>query len=401
MIAHPMTKKNARHRGRLLTRLATAAQPSGTQTPGIRALGDLVNNDPILRMNFAMAILEAEAQGYELGYRSFGELVNLINTAIGQGVPFDETALVGCPINALVDPLMNMPSGFALFRSAKLNAGLKLVLNEWCTFLSSPASRGYLNTNSPSGWFCPAAIQTTDISQFKCDPSQPYYGFKSWNDYFTREFLPGKRPIDAPTNDKVIVSACEASPYNIQTFVNYSDQFWMKNQNYSLLDIFTPANFQWAKSFVGGQIYQAFLSADNYHRWNAPVSGTIKFCYNVDGTYYSDTEYAGYDPAGPNLSQGYITAVAARAIIVIECADHNMGLVACVFVGMAEISSNNITVKSGDVVKKGDPLGFFQYGGSTHCVMFQRGVIKNFVYQPPFNMNAPPVHVGTTIAYAN
>jgi len=27
--------------------------------------------------------------------------------------------------------------------------------------------------------------------------------------------------------------------------------------------------------FVGGTVYQAFLSALNYHRWHAPVAGTI------------------------------------------------------------------------------------------------------------------------------
>ena len=30
-----------------------------------------------------------------------------------------------------------------------------------------------------------------------------------------------------------------------------------------------------ADQFVGGTIYQAFLSATNYHRWHSPVAGTI------------------------------------------------------------------------------------------------------------------------------
>ena len=401
MAFRPMNVRGSRYRGRLLQRLAASDYAAVPVSPGIKNLRSLVNSDPILRMNFTMAILQAEAQGYELGYRSYDELFMLINTAIMQAVPFDETALVGCPVNALLDPLMNMPSGYALFRSAELNAALKVVLSEWCLFLSSPISRGYLNTTSPSGWFCPEAIKTTDISQFKCDPTQPHYGFKSWNDYFTREFLPGKRPVSDPTNNKVIVSACEASPYNIQGSVRLYDQFWMKSQAYSLADIFTPSNQQLALPFVGGTIYQAFLSADNYHRWNAPITGKVSFCANIDGMYYSETETAGYDPAGPNLSQGYITAVAARAIIVIDCVDPAVGQVACVFVGMAEISSNVITVKTGQSVQKGDPLGYFQYGGSTHCLIFRPGVIRDFVYQPPFNMNAPPVHVSSTIAHAN
>jgi len=83
-------------------------------------------------------------------------------------------------------------------------------------------------------------------------------------------------------------------------------------------------------------VYQAFLSAFFYHRWHAPVSGTIVKAYLVDGTYYSDADAEGYDPSSLNDSQGYITAVAARAVIVNDCDDPAIGEVACVFVGMAK-----------------------------------------------------------------
>ncbi len=389
------------HRARLLARLAICKPPTATLSPGVLALQVLLGYNAILRMNLTQAIREAAAEGYDLGYSSMDELLTLINTVITQAVPFDETSLVGCPVNALLDPLMNMPNGYALFRSAEFNTAFGVILNEWSTFLDSPASCTYLNEVAPTGWFCPVALQTTDITQFICDPTKPHYGFQSWNDYFTRLFKAGSRPIDSPTNNKVIVSACEASPYAIQSNLQRSDQFWMKNQPYSLADIFSPPYRTLMLPFEGGDAYQAFLSADNYHRWHAPVSGTVVYQYNVAGTYYSDTEFAGYDPAGPNLSQGYLTAVAARAVVVIDCVDKSIGLVACVFVGMAEISSNMITVQKGSVVNKGDEIGYFQYGGSTHCVFFRPGVIKEFVYQPPFDMNAPPVHLGKTIAIAN
>jgi phosphatidylserine decarboxylase len=401
MTTRPMVTKASRHRHVLLARLKPHANAAIAYSPGVQALSDLFANDAILRMQINMAISTAEAQGYDLGYTTSAELLALLNVTITQAVPFDETSLVGCPVNALVDPLMNMPQGFALFRSEKLNAALKVILTEWCTFLSSPASRTYLNTSTPSGWFSPNAIAQTDFSQFFSDPTQPYYGFASWNAYFTRYFKAGARPVDDPTNNKVIVSACEASPYNTQSNLQITDQFWMKSQPYSLRDIFTPKYPTLPPYFEGGDIYQAFLSADNYHRWHSPIAGTVVMQYNVDGTYYSDAEFSGYDPAGPNLSQGYLTAVAARAVIVINCVDKSIGQVACVFVGMAEISSNMITVKKGDVLQKGDPLGYFQYGGSTHCVIFKQGVIKEFTFQPPFDMNAAPVHLGKTIAIAN
>jgi phosphatidylserine decarboxylase len=41
---------------------------------------------------------------------------------------------------------------------------------------------------------------------------------------------------------------------------------------------------------------------------------------------------------------------------------------------MTEVSTCDITVKEGQHVKKGDELGMFHYGGSTHCVIFRKEV---------------------------
>ncbi len=388
----------ATHRARFIEQLKKRSTHA-VVSPAIQNLAVLLDTDATLRMDLTEAICEAQGQGFDLGFSSIEELLPLIATTITQAPPYDETELVGCPLNGLLDPLMNMTHGYSLFRSPKLNAALKAVLNEWCTFLSSADSRTYLNSVSPTGWFCPEALTKIDITQFECNPSAPYYGFASWNGYFTRLFRPGVRPVTAPNDDKIIVSACEAAPYNTQSNLQLVDQFWMKSQPYSLRDIFGSKGTQFGPKFVGGDLYQAFLSADNYHRWHAPIRGTIRAAYNLDGTYYSDTEYGGYDPAGPNDSQGYITAVAARAVIVIQSVDPAVGLVACVFVGMAEISSNMVGVAVGQHVEKGDQLGYFQYGGSTHCVIFQPGVIQRFMAQPPFT--APPTQLSTQIAIAN
>ena len=369
--------------------------------PVVQELAALVNEDPVLRMGFTQAIDEALARGYQLGYTNVDELMVLINHVMTYAPPFSNSDLVGCPLNALLDWPMCMPSGFALFRMPALNAQLKRVLNFWCSYLSGPYSRTYLNINPPEGWFCPDAIKATNMSEFRCDPKAPYWGFSSWNAFFTREFLPGQRPVADPTDSTVIVNACEATPYNLQHEVKLEDRFWIKAQPYSLQDIFTAQHQELAQTFVGGTVYQAFLSAYNYHRWHAPVSGRIVKAYLVDGTYYSDAQSEGLDPAGPNDSQGYITAVAARAVLVIDCDDPSIGLVGCVFVGMAEISSCVVEALPGTHVNKGDEIGYFQYGGSTHCLIFRPGVINSFVPKKPFNFEAPPLKINSHIATAN
>jgi phosphatidylserine decarboxylase len=351
--------------------------------PEVEKLQALINNDPILRMNFTMAIEQATAEGHELRYSTIEELMQLINGVMTLSPSFDTSALVGCPLNAILDWIMCVPSGFEAFRSPELNAQMKKVLNTWGTFLDSEASCEYLNTDSPKGWFCPEAYETIKMNEFQYDPEKPYWGFTSWNNFFTRKFKDGERPVAEPDNSKVITSACESTPYAIEQNVKLSDTFWIKSQPYSLKDMFTAPKEELAQKFVGGTVYQAFLSAYNYHCWHAPVSGTISDLYLVEGTYYSEAESEGQDPAGPNNSEGYITAVAARMVIVIDCDDKSLGQIACIFVGMAEVSSCVNVVNIHDHVTKGDEIGYFQFGGSTYCMIFQKEVvIQNFFTFP-------------------
>jgi len=74
------------------------------------------------------------------------------------------------------------------------------------------------------------------------------------------------------------------------------------------------------------------------------------------------------------MSQGYITSVAARGIIYIMADNPTIGILGFVAIGMSEVSSNEITVKKGQHVNKGDELGMFHFGGSTHCLIFRPGV---------------------------
>ncbi|KAI7255834.1 hypothetical protein KC343_g14741, partial [Hortaea werneckii] len=71
---------------------------------------------------------------------------------------------------------------------------------------------------------------------------------------------------------------------------------------------------------------------------------------------------------------GYLSHVATRAIIFIEADNPKIGLMAFVGIGMDEVSTCDITVKEGQHVKKGEQLGMFHFGGSTHCLLFRKGV---------------------------
>ena len=369
--------------------------------PVIKEFKALIDGDPTLRMYFTQMI--DQVPGYykhnpnpNIYINSMEQMLYLINNAIDKAPVYDETDLVGFPINDIFNWTMGVPAGFAAFRNDKVNSIFKKILDEYGSFLDSPASLSVLN-DSPTGWKSKAAMEKLNMDQYQYDPHDKHWGFKSWNDFFTRKLKPGVRPIAEPNNNKTIVSACDSNVYNIQHNVKKVDWFWIKSQPYSLNDMLNNDESV-VDQFVGGDVYQAFLSATKYHRWHSPVTGTIRKAYIKQGTYYSGTESQGMDPGSPNLSQGYIAHVATRAIIYIEADDPQIGLIVVMPVGMAEVSSCVILdkIKPGYRIKKGEELGYFQYGGSTYCLIFRPGVIKRFEVQ-----EGKDVKMGQTIAIAN
>jgi phosphatidylserine decarboxylase len=366
---------------------------------------ELMDRDPVVRMYINQMIAQVPStKPYSKRHlESAEQMLRLINEVLTTAPEFGTTGMVATPLNAILDWTMGTPAGFAAYRDPRINAALKKILNVWCEFLCSRDSLYVLN-KSPSGWKSADAQRVVGIEQYEHDPEDEYWGFASWNDFFTRRFKDGERPVASPDDDKVIVSACESTPYGISMDVERQDRFWIKSQPYSLADML--ANDESVDQFVGGTVYQAFLSATNYHRWHSPVAGTIVRAFVQEGTYYSEADSEGADAVEPTNSQSYMAHVAARAIFVIEADDPVIGLVAFVAIGMSEVSSCVIDpkVKPDYHVGKGEELGFFQFGGSTHCLVFRAGAIAEFslaAIPQPHDPQAPLVLVNSRLATAN
>lgn len=353
--------------------------------PVMKELKDLIESSPEIYMHFNEMFEQlpkkARFKNDPTGkpqVRDYQHMLQLINQVMTQAPEFNKTGLVGFPINAILDWPMGTNAGSVVFLNEKLNQQLKKMLNEWAKFLDSPDSRYVLNDDPRTGWFGEDAQEAmpTFVEDFICDPKLPYYGFTSWDNFFIREFRDGRRPVVSPEDDAVIANACESAPYRIATDVKNRDKFWIKAQPYSLDHMMNGDPL--ASQFVGGTIYQAFLSALAYHRWHSPVSGKIVKTQVIDGSYYAEAFSEGFDPSGPNESQAYITEVATRALVFIEADNPEIGLMCVMFVGMAEVSTCDIRVYEGQYVNKGDELGMFHFGGSTHCLFFRPGVNLEF-----------------------
>ncbi|WVR08406.1 phosphatidylserine decarboxylase [Kwoniella sp. DSM 27419] len=369
--------------------------------PVLKEFQDMVENDTRLRMLFDLMFEQVPKNREYLKdptgdseVRDFEHLLQLMNHVITTAPKWtdagNKVGMVGVPVQALLDWPMGTSAGFTVFQDPQVNKMLKKVLDVWGEFLTSPESAEVLGDHK-TGWFGPTGMSSlVEVANkargtsykfeemFKCDPSAQYYGYKSWDDFFTRYCREEARPVAEPDNQDVVANCCESKLYKVAHDVHAKDKFWIKGQPYSVMDML---NFdEYAEQFVGGTIYQAFLSALSYHRWHSPVTGTIKKVRLVEGTYYSEPLFVDFtanqsaDPHGETTSQEYLSATATRALIFIEADNPKIGLVAFIGIGMTEVSTCDTTVREGQHVKKGDELGMFHFGGSSHALLFRKGV---------------------------
>lgn len=346
--------------------------------PPVQNLKDRIKTDAKFNLYFNMMFNEVPWQYMQtMVVRNYEVMLRAVNFILTMP-PMYTQHHVGCPINAILTWPMGTVSGYAAFLDNDVNCYLKDILSTWKEFLQSEESTRWLDKTPKIGWFSKEAMQNYPkfVEMYKCDPTKPHYGFSSWDAYFTREFRDGVRKVASPTDNKVIVNACESAPYRLTSNVKATDTFWLKSQNYSIT--FMLANDPLAEFFIGGTVYQGFLSNLNYHRWHSPVDGTIVKSYLIEGGFYTECRAEGYDNEGDNRSQGYLTEVQTRQLIFIQANNAYIGLMCFIGVGMGDVSSCESFVQEKDTVKKGDQIGTFHIGGSTHCLVFRPGVDLTF-----------------------
>jgi phosphatidylserine decarboxylase len=355
---------------------------------------------------------EIKKDGDIVWIEGYDSLFEILNEIITTSPAFNTTAQVGTPMNGLLAVAMATDAGLSLFHDTTFNLQFKNVLNAWNTFLKSSASLDKLDINDPEkegSWISKAAHKAGVWHQMEHDPTKPGYGYDSWNSFFIRQFVPGARPFLGDPSININIG-CETTPWQYEKNIALKTDFWVKDVNYSLLDIFGGQR-QWAKLFEGGQIYQGFLSATHYHRWNAPLNGKLVRSWVQPGTYFAQRPGQGEDPGTweGTESEPYLGHVAARAIFIFE---HELcGYIALICIGMVEVSTCVIEPSSFIVEEGSDPIsitrgteiGHFEFGGSTHMMIFQkdRVLLEKWAVNAKKHQNDPqPTPMGSIIATA-
>lgn len=250
----------------------------------------------------------------------------------------------------------------------ELSAWMVKYARAWGQFLDTPES------------LTPESVRTFyDSPRFNMDDyMQAPGGWKTFNQFFARHVKPGARPIDAPCDDRVIVSAADSTFVGAWE-INEDSKINVKGLEWSILELLEGSPY--ADRFEGGIFTHAFLNTTDYHRLHVPVGGEILESRFILGQVYLDV-LAVPDEDQPGTTRiekvrhfdaqdatGYQFAQ-ARGLVVI---DSPVGLAAVLPIGMAQVSSVVMTADVGRTLRKGEEFAYFQFGGSDHVMLFEAG----------------------------
>lgn len=276
------------------------------------------------------------------------------------------------------------------FTKEIFNWSVKFIL-ERGRFMDSPESLAYIKQweNDPS----------TKIDDFVI----PEGGFKSFNQFFTRELKKSAnpRPIDSPNDDSVAVASGDTEINFIESDLTLSTPLRVKSRYINVSQLLNGSKY--ANYFVGGTAVSCVLMPNSYHRYHAPVTGKIVESQEVKGIYngiMDGEDWFNKGDIGESTTDFSIFEDFHRAYFIMETEKY--GFVALIPVGLNTISAIHPSVvnkKSTMVppgstavpIKKGDELGYFAYGGSLNIMLYQKGVFSSisiFMGQRLGTMNA-------------
>ena len=201
--------------------------------------------------------------------------------------------------------------------------------------------------------------------------------WRTFNQFFSRHLIsPSVRPIASPGDLSVVSSPTDSVPQGVWNIDDDSKIKVDKGLRVKLATFFSVKDLLAEDStykdvFAGGVLTHTLLDINDYHRFHFPVSGTVRemkiISQNVSLEVSWDKEgkrYVPVDSTGWQFSQ-------TRGYVIIDTAKY--GLVALIPVGMAQIASVNFekNIQVGKSYKKGEPLGYFLFGGSDFIMLFQ------------------------------
>lgn len=237
----------------------------------------------------------------------------------------------------------------------------------------------------------PESITPESVKSFYNSPEfnmpeylEPRGGWKTYNEFFARRCKPGYRPVAAIEDSSVIVSPADAT-FDGSWEVRGDDTIEIKGIHWKISELLEGSPYK--DRFVGGTWMHSFLGPNDYHRQHAPVGGRVLEARDIMGTTYLQVEAFPDPETGRNKLDGKRVSkfdapddpgyefMQNRGLVVI---DSPVGLVAVLPMGMGQVSSVVVTAEEGRVLRKGEEISYFQFGGSDIVMVFEAAANVEF-----------------------
>ncbi len=222
----------------------------------------------------------------------------------------------------------------------------------------------------------------------------------SFNDFFARRLRdPSVRPIASPEDGRVVTSPADSSPQGVWRIDEQGQVIAGEPGETHGVAIKTGTlksvasllkGSAYADACAGGTMTHTFLDVNDYHRYHFPVGGTVLEVFTIPqddapgGIIAWDAEagrYKEYD----SESYGW-QSIETQGVVILQTESY--GLAAIVPVGMCEVASVNFesAVVPSARVSKGDPMGYFLFGGSDIIMIFSREADFRLTAEPQVHL---------------
>ncbi|KAE9366100.1 hypothetical protein N431DRAFT_430265 [Stipitochalara longipes BDJ] len=208
-------------------------------------------------------------------------------------------------------------------------------------------------------------LESTLYEMVEPDPN----AYPTFNAFFAREIKESARPVAEPENDLVTSSPADCRLTAFPT-IDLATKYWIKGFGFTLERLLGSAEL--AAQFDGGSIVIARLAPQDYHRWHAPVSGTVRGIKDIPGAYYTVNPQAINEPGTLD-----VFCENKRSVMTLERSATGSPIaivaVGAMLVGSIKYVGGVDTI--GTTVRRGQCLGAFYYGGSTVIVVYPPGEV--------------------------
>ncbi len=217
----------------------------------------------------------------------------------------------------------------------------------------------------------------------------------SFNEWFSRHLVD---EAQRPVSNADIISPADSTPQGIWK-IDENSQIDMgvqlKSCRFYNVEQIIGEDSEYETCFANGTMTHTFLDVNDYHRYHFPVSGTVLEVRKIPGLdavgglvawSAEEKKYVLYDN-----NPGWQSIETRDCLIM----DTEYGLVAILPIAMSQVSSCNWEdgIEVGTVVEKGDPMGYFLFGGSDIVMLFQDGISLELASKEHILMGEPYAEV--------